>query len=72
MNGYISAKEAAEQWNITMRQVQKLCKEGRIEGVTTFSESWAIPEDTKKPTRTGKTKPGRKPRQSEGSQETKS
>jgi hypothetical protein len=62
MNGYISAKEAAERWDITMRQVQKLCKEGRIEGVTTFSDSWAIPEDAPKPTRTGKLKPGRKPK----------
>ena len=65
MNGYISVRNAAAQWDITERQVQKLCAEGRIKGVTRFSNTWAIPEDTPKPTRTGKLKPGRKPKISE-------
>ena len=47
MNGYISVREAAERWNITERQVQKLCAEGRIDGVTRFANAWAIPDDTK-------------------------
>jgi excisionase family DNA binding protein len=62
MNGYLSVKEAAERWNITERQVQRLCAEGRIPGVIQFAGSWAIPEDTVKPTRTGKLKPGPKPK----------
>ena len=32
MNGLMTAKQAAEKWNITQRQVLKLCKENRIEG----------------------------------------
>ena len=62
MNGYISVKEAAARWDISERQVQTLCETGRIHGVTKFVGRWAIPEDTQKPTRTGKAKPGRKPK----------
>ena len=60
MNRYISVREAAARWDITVRQVQKLCAEGRIEGVILFTNSWAIPKGTVKPTRTGKHKPGPK------------
>ena len=52
MNGYISVKEAAQRWDISTRQVQKLCNMGRIEGVIRFSNTWAIPTTAKKPTRT--------------------
>jgi len=62
MNGYISAKDAAALWDITERQVQKLCLEGRIKGVTRFANSWTIPEDAPKPTRTSKVKTGPKPK----------
>jgi LuxR family maltose regulon positive regulatory protein len=61
VNGYMSVREAAERWNITVRQVQKLCSEGRIDGVTRFSNTWAIPEGASKPTRTVPVKPGPKP-----------
>ena len=60
MVGYIQAEELAKRWDISMRQVQYLCKHGRIEGAVKFGNTWAIPEDAKKPTRTGKLKPGRK------------
>ena len=50
MNGYITVQEAAEKWGVTMRQVQILCKEGRIEGATRMSRIWIIPENAKKPT----------------------
>ena len=62
MNGFISVKEAAERWEVTERQVQRMCVAGKIEGVTRFSNTWAIPVDTVKPTRTGKLKPGPKPK----------
>ena len=62
VNGYISVRDAAVQWDISERQVQKLCGAGRIHGVIRFGNSWAIPEDTEKPTRTGNTKPGPKPK----------
>jgi len=60
MNGYISVKEAAERWDVTIRQVQRMCCSGMIPGVIHFGKSWAIPEDAIKPTRTGNAKPGRK------------
>ena len=60
MNGYISASEVAERWGITKRQVQRICEAGRIPGATRLGNAWAIPEDAVKPTRTGKTKPGRR------------
>jgi len=62
MIGYIQADEVAKRWGISMRQVQTLCKEGRIEGAIKFGNTWAIPENAPKPTRTGKSKPGRKPK----------
>ena len=62
MNGYLTAKEMAEIWDVSVRQVQFWCKVGKIEGVRQFGKSWAIPEDAPKPTRTIKMKPGRKPK----------
>lgn len=50
MNGFITVQEAAEKWGVTPRQVQILCKEGRIAGVMRMSRIWIIPEDAKKPT----------------------
>ena len=46
---YISAPEAAENWGISERRVQKLCKENRIPGVVRFSRIWLIPKDAEKP-----------------------
>jgi len=62
MNGYISVKEAAERWDISPRQVQKLCNEGRVDGAVQFVTVWAIPKDAPKPTRTAKSKPGPRPK----------
>jgi len=60
MIGYIKAENAAEKWNVSPRQVQRMCIEGRIEGAVKFGTTWAIPEHVIKPTRTGNLKPGRK------------
>ena len=49
MNGYITAQEAAEKWGITVRQVQLLCKNNRIDGATMLSRIWIIPENAEKP-----------------------
>ena len=62
MNGFIRVDEIAERWNISARQVQAMCKANMIEGAIKFGNTWAIPEDAKKPTRTSKFKPGRKPK----------
>ena len=60
MMGYIKTEVAAEKWNVSPRQVQRMCVEGRINGAIKFGNTWAIPEHAPKPTRTGKQKPGRK------------
>jgi len=62
MNGYINSREAAKRWGVTERQVQRICEAGRIPGATRFGISWAIPEDTAKPTRTVNHKTGPKPK----------
>ena len=56
MQRMMSTKEAAALWNITDRQVSKLCGEGKISGATKKGRAWAIPAGTKKPA-DGRTKP---------------
>ena len=48
MNG-ITAKQAADKWNITPRQVQLLCASGRIPGAVRFGRAWVIPANAEKP-----------------------
>ena len=62
MNGYAKAEDMATRWNVSVRQVQLLCQNGMIKNASKFGNAWAIPENTPKPTRTGKHKPGRKPK----------
>ena len=46
----MSVKEASKRWNLSERWIQKLCEEGRIEGVQRFGRSWMIPrEEAQKP-----------------------
>ena len=47
---YISVKQAADMWGVSIRRVQAFLKENRIEGAKRFNErAWMIPEDAKKP-----------------------
>lgn len=46
---YMTAQEAAERWKISVRRVQRLCKENRIEGVLNINRVWLIPRNSKKP-----------------------
>ena len=46
---YMTAQEAAELWGISVRRVQRLCKENRIEGVLNVNRVWLIPKGTGKP-----------------------
>jgi len=46
---YISATEAAEKWNIGLRQVQRLLSSGRIPDAKKYGNSWVIPADAEKP-----------------------
>ena len=46
---FITAHQAAEKWGLQVRQVQGLCKRGKIAGAIRFSRFWAIPEEVSKP-----------------------
>ena len=47
---YMTIKETAEKWNLSVRIVQTICNEGMIDGVMKFGNTWAIPKDAVKPT----------------------
>ena len=49
MLSYISAKEAAEKWNISQRRVAILCSEERIKGAMMVGNMWIIPSNAEKP-----------------------
>lgn len=42
---YISAKEAAEKIGVTVRWIQQLCKDGKVEGAKRFGaqDIWLVP-----------------------------
>ena len=48
---YMTVQETAEKWNVSLRWVQRLCKENRIDGVININCVWLIPKDAKKPTK---------------------
>lgn len=49
MDNFMTTKEAAELWNISVRQVQNHCKNGRIKGVLKVGTNYLIPKDALKP-----------------------
>lgn len=49
MLSFISAKEAAEKWNISQRRVSILCSENRIDGAMMVGNMWIIPSTAEKP-----------------------
>lgn len=49
MFDYMTVQETAKLWGISERQVQKLCKANRIEGIIHLTRVWLIPRDTEKP-----------------------
>lgn len=46
---YISVKDTAEKWGISVRRVQILCGTGRIEGATKIANVWMVPRKADKP-----------------------
>lgn len=46
---YMTAGEAAELWKISVRRVQRLCRENRIDGVLNVNRVWLIPKNAQKP-----------------------
>ena len=44
-----SCKEKANEWGISVRAVNELCKKGKLPGAVKTGKSWQIPDDAKKP-----------------------
>lgn len=49
MLNYMSAKEAAQKWNISQRRVSTLCSNNRIKGAMMVGNMWIIPTNAEKP-----------------------
>lgn len=49
MFDYMTAQEAAEKWEVSLRWVQRLCKENRIDGAMNINRVWLIPKEARKP-----------------------
>ena len=46
---YLSTREAANKWDVTLRYVQRLLHDERIPGAKKYSGAWLIPSDAEKP-----------------------
>lgn len=46
---YMTVQDAAKLWGISVRCVQKLCEENRIDGIVRLPRAWLIPQDAQKP-----------------------
>ncbi len=55
---YLKIEQIAKKWNISVRRVQLLCADGKIEGAVRFGRAWMIPRNARKPV-DGRTKAGR-------------
>lgn len=49
MLSFMSAREAAEKWDISQRRVAILCSENRIDGAMMVGNMWIIPSTAEKP-----------------------
>ena len=47
--GYLSLRQTAEKWGLSIRRVQTLCSTDRIPGAVKIGSYWAIPSDAEKP-----------------------
>ena len=46
---YMSVKEAAALWGVSIQMVRRYCKDGEIEGAVQENGIWRIPLGTEKP-----------------------
>jgi len=46
---WLTPLQVAEKWEITERQVQALCLQGKVRGAVKVSKVWLIPKDAPKP-----------------------
>ena len=59
MKGYLSVRETAEKWGVSVRWVNQYILMGRIPGCEKIGSVWAVPEDAVRPE---KQAPGPKPK----------
>ena len=45
---YLSLKQTAEKWGITVRRVQVLCSQGKIPGAMKIGSFWVAPKEAEK------------------------
>ena len=46
---WITTKDAAAKWGLTVRRVQAMCDKGKVLAATKLGDVWAIPKDAPKP-----------------------
>lgn len=46
---YITAAQAAEKWELTVRRIQDLCRNNQIHGAVRWGRDWMIPADAHRP-----------------------
>ncbi len=56
MDEYLTVKEMAANWGISVRRVSILCAEGRVIGAKKRGSMWFIPSNAKKPSDKRRTK----------------
>lgn len=49
MNDYLTIQQVAEKWGVSIRRINTLCNEGKIDGAMKFGNTWAIPKSAEKP-----------------------
>lgn len=49
MMEYLTIQQVSELWGLSVRRVNTLCNEGRIEDAVKFGKAWAIPTNAEKP-----------------------
>lgn len=55
---YMSVREAAEKWGLSIRRVQVICEQNKIEGVSRLGNAYAIPDNAERP-KDGRIKTGK-------------
>ena len=46
---YLSSKQTAKKWGVSVQRVQLILKQGRVPGAFLIGNSWVIPADAEKP-----------------------
>ncbi len=46
---YMTIKEAADKWGLSVRRVQEICVLEKVPGIIKFGREWAIPKDAQRP-----------------------